>query len=345
MTIKPPVLRPGDKIAAVSLSSGWPSIFTRAYLDGKRQIEEAFAVKVVECKHTLANPEWLAAHPEARAADLMQAVLDPSIRAIFSTIGGDDSIRILPYLDLAAIRAHPKIFLGYSDSTVTHFAFLKAGVASFYGPSVMAGFDENGGLFSFTADSVREMLFGSISPVLVRPNADGWTCESFHWDDPSRNEKKRTLRPAEGWHWLQGSGRHRGRLIGGCLEVMDWLRGSPVWPDSSVWQDSILFTEISGDCPSPLAVTHILRAMAANGVLGSVRGFLFGRPYGDPSCFAAYDEVVRQVLAELGLQNLPLVTRMDFGHTDPKVVVPYGVEAEIDCDMRQLRILELPVSL
>jgi muramoyltetrapeptide carboxypeptidase LdcA involved in peptidoglycan recycling len=85
--------------------------------------------------------------------------------------------------------------------------------------------------------------------------------------------------------------------------------------------------------------------MAANGVLGSVRGFLFGRPYGDPSCFAAYDEVVRQVLAELGLQNLPLVTRMDFGHTDPKVVVPYGVEAEIDCDMRQLRILESPVSL
>jgi muramoyltetrapeptide carboxypeptidase LdcA involved in peptidoglycan recycling len=57
MTIKPPVLRPGDKIAAVSLSTGWPSVFTRAYLDRKRQIEEAFAVEVVEGKHTLASPE------------------------------------------------------------------------------------------------------------------------------------------------------------------------------------------------------------------------------------------------------------------------------------------------
>src|ERR1700761_6253680 len=122
--IKPPALRPGDKVAALSLSAGWPAVFPRAYLDGKRQIEEAFAVQVVEGKHTLADPKWLATHPEPRASDLMRALLDPSIRAIFSTIGGDDSIRILPYLDLAAIQAHPKIFLGYSDSTVTHFAFL-----------------------------------------------------------------------------------------------------------------------------------------------------------------------------------------------------------------------------
>jgi muramoyltetrapeptide carboxypeptidase LdcA involved in peptidoglycan recycling len=345
MTIKPSALRPGDKVAAVSLSKGWPAVFPQAYLDGKRQVEEAFGVEVVEGKHTLADPEWLAAHPEARAGDLMRAVLDPPIRAVFSTIGGDDSIRVLPYLDLAAIRAHPKIFIGYSDSTVTHFAFLKAGVTSFYGPSIMAGFDENGGIFPYTAESVKQMLMEPAAPFLIRPNDNGWTCESFDWDDPRRNEKKRRLRPVEGWQWLQGKGRHRGRLTGGCLEVMDWLRGSPVWPDPSVWRDSILFAEVSEDCPTPLAVTSILRALAAGGALGNVRGILFGRPYGDPSRFEAYDKAVQQVLAELGLHDLPLVTRMDFGHTDPKFVVPYGVEAEIDCDLRQLRILDPPVTL
>jgi muramoyltetrapeptide carboxypeptidase LdcA involved in peptidoglycan recycling len=53
---------------------------------------------------------------------------------------------MLPFLDLAVIRENPKVLMGYSDTTVTHFAFLKAGVTSFYGPSIMAGFDENGGL-------------------------------------------------------------------------------------------------------------------------------------------------------------------------------------------------------
>jgi muramoyltetrapeptide carboxypeptidase LdcA involved in peptidoglycan recycling len=344
MTIKPPALRPGDKVAAVSLSKGWPALFTRAYLDGKRQIQEAFGLKVVEGQHALADPDWLAAHPEARAADLMQAILDPSIHAIFSTIGGDDSIRILPYLDFASIRAHPKIFLGYSDSTVTHFAFLQAGVTSFYGPSIMAGFDENRGLFPYTTESVRAILFDPKSPFLIQPNTSCWTCDSFYWDDPGRNEKKRNLQPCEGWRWLQGTGRHRGNLVGGCLEVMDWLRGSQVWPDPSVWRESILFAEVSEDCPTPLSVMCILRAMAAAGALGNVRGVLFGRPYGDPLRFEAYDKSVQHVLAELGLHDLPLVTRMDFGHTDPKFVVPYGVEVEIDCDRRQLRLLESPVA-
>ena len=90
--IKPRALRPGDRIAGISLSSGWPHVFPCAYRDGKRQLEEAFGVQVVESCYALAEPDWLAAHPEARAADLMEALKDPSIHAIFSTIGGDDSI-------------------------------------------------------------------------------------------------------------------------------------------------------------------------------------------------------------------------------------------------------------
>jgi muramoyltetrapeptide carboxypeptidase LdcA involved in peptidoglycan recycling len=71
----------------------------------------------------------------------MDVLRDSTIQGVISTIGGDDSIRILPLLDYAVIRDNPKVFMGYSDSTVTHFAFLKAGVTSFYGPSLMAGFD------------------------------------------------------------------------------------------------------------------------------------------------------------------------------------------------------------
>lgn len=131
--IKPRTLRRGDRIAAISLSRGWPSVYPRAYQDGKRQLQEAFGVEVVETRHALADIDWLAAHPEARAADLVEVLKDPTIQGIVSTIGGDDSIRMLPFLDYSVIRENPKVFLGYSDSTITHFAFLKAGVTSFYG--------------------------------------------------------------------------------------------------------------------------------------------------------------------------------------------------------------------
>jgi muramoyltetrapeptide carboxypeptidase LdcA involved in peptidoglycan recycling len=338
--IKPRALRPGDRVAAISLSRGWPSVFPRAYQDGKRQLQQAFGVEVVESRYALADTDWLAKHPEARAADLMEVLQDPAIQGIVSTIGGDDSIRMLPYLDYAVIRDNPKVFLGYSDTTVTHFAFLKAGVVSFYGPSIMAGFDENGGLLPYMQESLRQVVFGSSSPVLFAPNPDGWTIDSFEWIDEKRNAIKRKLRPCSDWKWLQGSGRHRGNLIGGCLDVIDWLRGSAVWPDPAVWQRCILFLETSEDQPTPVQVTYMLRSLAAAGALRDVRGILMGRPYGDEDSFQAYDDALLRVLDELSLTSIPVITHMDFGHTDPKFTLPIGVEAEIDCDTRQIRLVE-----
>jgi muramoyltetrapeptide carboxypeptidase LdcA involved in peptidoglycan recycling len=338
--IKPRTLRPGDRIAAISLSRGWPNVYPQAYQDGKHQLQEAFGVEVVESRHALADLEWLAAHPEARAADLMEVLQDPTIQGIVSTIGGDDSIRMLPFLDYSIIRQNPKVFLGYSDSTVTHFAFLKAGVVSFYGPSLMAGFDENGGLPPYMAESIRQLLFTPSPSVLISPNPDGWTIESWEWGNEWRNARKRKLRQCSGWKWLQGSGKHHGRLVGGCLDVMDWLRGTPVWPEPAQWRNSILFLETSEDQPSPKLVTYMLRALVATGALEEVQGILYGRPYGDEANFQAYDDALLSVLAEVGSTSLPVITRMDFGHTDPKFTLPVGVMAEIDCDVRQIRLTE-----
>lgn len=338
--IRPRSLRPGDRVAAISLSTGWPSRFPGAYQDGKRQLEEAFGVQVVESRHALADLDWLAAHPEARAADLMEVLQDPTIQGIVSTIGGDDSIRMLPFLDYAAIRDHPKVFLGYSDSTVTHFAFAKAGVVSFYGPSLMAGFDENGGLAPYMEQAVRRVLFEPEASAVLTPNETGWTTESWEWGSAERNNSRRKVRPCGGWKWLQGEGRHRGRLLGGCLDVMDWLRGTAVWPDRAIWRSSILFLETSEEQPSPQCVLRMLRAMAAAGALEHLRAVLFGRPYGEEETFEAYDEALLRGLAESGLTTIPVVTRMDFGHTDPKLTIPIGTMAEIDCEARRIRLLE-----
>ncbi len=341
--IKPAKLNPGDKVAAVSLSWGGPGVLPARYQAGKRQLEVAFGVQVVEMPHTLADPDWLHAHPQARAEDLMGAFCDPQVLAIFSTIGGDDSIRTLPYLNLEVMQANPKIFMGYSDSTVTHLACLKAGLGSFYGPSIMAGFGENAGLFPYMANSVRKTLFDSQPIGWLSPNTEGWTDELMDWGDPKNQSIPRKRHTCTGWNFLQGQGQHSGRLMGGCIEVLDWLRGTDFWPTDEQWNGAVLFLETSEEAPSPQAVKRMLRALAAVDALRRISALLVGRPGGQvpPEKFAEYDQAILDVLVEEeGLTEIPIVTNMDFGHSDPMLVLPYGAQIRIDCDAQQLEITE-----
>jgi muramoyltetrapeptide carboxypeptidase LdcA involved in peptidoglycan recycling len=344
--IKPQKLHPGDRIATVSLSWGGPGTFPHRYEAGKRQLQETFGLEVVETVHALKDEDWLHRNPQARADDLMEAFADPSIKAIISTIGGDDSIRLLPYLDLDVIRANPKVFMGYSDTTITHLACFKAGLISFYGPAIMAGFGENGGMFPYMVESVRKTLFSTDPIGRIEPNTEGWTVEHLDWADPENQLRKRALTPSSGWQFLQGAGVRRGHLIGGCFEVLDWLRGTDFWPTPEMWQDAILFIETSEEAPPANTVMYGLRVYAAMGILHKLSGILFGRPGGPtpPEKFVEYDQAILRVVAEEeGLTDLPIITRMDFGHTDPIFVLPYGVQAEIDCDTQQFAINESAV--
>ena len=293
--------------------------------------------------HTLKDADWLSHHPEARAADLMAAFSDPTIKAVISTIGGDDSIRLLPYVDLNVIRSNPKIFMGFSDTTITHMLCYKAGLVSFYGPSIMAGFAENTGMFPYMVDAVRKTLFSAEPIGIVEENREGWTVELLDWADPDNQTKARKLSSCTGWRYLQGSGIRRGHLVGGCFEVFDWLRGTQLWPDPAQWQDAILFLETSEDGISPQVFKYGLRAFAALGMLPLLSGIILGRPGGQisPDTFADYDRALLDiVVGENGLSDLPLITNVDIGHTDPITVLPYGVQAEIDCERQQFSILE-----
>ena len=78
---------------------------------------------------------------------------------IFCAIGGDDTVRLLPYIDYEVIKNNPKIFMGYSDTTVNHLMMNKAGLVSFYGPSVMVEFGEYEKMFDYTRDAVENILF------------------------------------------------------------------------------------------------------------------------------------------------------------------------------------------
>lgn len=98
---KPEKLHRGDQIAIVSLSWGGlgDERLIHRYHIAKERLEKDFGLEVVTMPHALAGSKCVYEHPELRAKDLMDAFLDPSVKGIFSAIGGDDSVRILPYID------------------------------------------------------------------------------------------------------------------------------------------------------------------------------------------------------------------------------------------------------
>ena len=189
-------------------------------------------------------------------------------------------------------------------------------------------------------------MFEAEPAGLVDQNTEGWTVEHLDWKDPANQTKRRQLTPCTGWRFLQGRSVHRGHLIGGCLEVLECLRGTELWPSLDQWNGAFLFLETSEDAPPPVEVARALRVYAAEGVLEGIAGILFGRPGGqvDPSRFNEYDEAILKVVTEeQGHEDIPIVTGMDFGHTDPFMTLPYGTRAEIDCDKQQFRIIESAV--
>lgn len=338
--IKPKKLNPGDKVATISLSWGGAGELPLRYQAGKKQLQDTFDVEVVETKHALKPNDWIYKNPEARANDLMEALLDPNIKAIISNIGGDESVRTLPYVDLAIIKNNPKIFLGFSDTTVTHFCFYKAGVTSFYGTSLMVGFAENNGMHDYQIRDIQRSLFFSKSIGNIAPNKAGWTSERLAWNDPKNQTIARKLESSSGWRWLQGKGKVQGALLGGCIEVLEMIKGTSVWVAPKDWAGKIMFLETSEEKMTPNSFQHILRNYAATGIFKNIAGLLVARPY-DNLYWKEYDALLlKTIVEEEGLTDLPIITGMDFGHTCPTFTLPLGIEAEIDCDKQIFSIIE-----
>ena len=343
--MQPRRLTRGDKIAAVSPSWGGPGTFPRRYQAGKRTLETVFGVTVVEMEHTLAPADWVAANPQARAADLMAAFEDDSIAGIFATIGGEDCIRLIPHLDLAVIARNPKVFLGFSDTTSLHLACYAAGFTSFYGPSIMAGFAENGGMHDYTIEGVKQALFSADPIGAIAANTTGWTGERLDWSDPGLQSRRRVLQPADKARLVQGRGEATGHLLGGCAEVLEMAKGTPWWPPLLEWRGAILFLETSEDAPPPEFFRYWLRNYAAQGILRVLSGILLARPdsKGDATYQGRLEDALRTVLVEEGLPDLPVLSGLDFGHTQPMLTLPYGAMARIDCATATLTILDAGV--
>ena len=339
---KPAKLNKGDKVALVSLSWGGAgdSDLLWRYKQGKERLEKVFGLEVVEMKHTLAGTDYIYNHPEERAADLMDAFKDTSIKGIIACIGGIESIRMLPYMDFQVIRNNPKIFIGYSDTTITHLICYKAGISSIYGPTLLVDFAENVQMHPYTINYINKALFNRLPIGEIKP-ADEWTSEYLPWTE----ENKYTARKYQkntGYEFLQGKGIVTGRLIGGCLEVFDMVRGTELFPDIEEFNDAILFLETSEEKPAPWYVECAVRSYAVMGIFDRIKGIIWSKPK-DEKYAKEYKAAIVKVMKEYGKENLPIIFNMNFGHTEPKICIPYGAEAKINCNEKSFSIIESAV--
>src|SRR5215469_4935316 len=168
----------GDRVAVVSPGFAAPGRFPKVHELAMRRLREEIGLEPVEYPTT----RQLGAAPQARAADLMAAFADPQIKAILATIGGDDQITVLPFLDPEVAAANPKAFAGFSDNTNLLNWLWNAGVAAYHGGSTMMHLARSGGLHPVSTASLRAALFDG-GELRLHPVAR-FSEDELSWADP-----------------------------------------------------------------------------------------------------------------------------------------------------------------
>ncbi|MCX4031269.1 S66 family peptidase [Aeromonas caviae] len=329
--LKPPGLNPGDTIGFFSPSSAataWaPNRFARAkaYLAA-----QGFELKAGSL--TGEQDHWRSGSIAARADELNALIRDPQVRAIMSVIGGSNSNSLLPYLDFDALKRDPKIVIGYSDVTALLLGIhAQTGLVTFYGPALVASFGELSPL-------VDETLVGFLSVCMAGgaslphrlPTPTQWTEERLDWEHQTRAKQCWPNRLIS-----VGTGRVRGRLIGGNLNTLAGIWGSPYMP--SIKRGDILLLEDSLKTAETVerAFTHLKLC----GVFDRIGALVLGKH----ELFNAQGSGKRPLdilLEVVGEPTFPILAEYDSAHTHPMLTLPLGIEAELDLDAQSLTLCE-----
>ena len=301
--IHAPRLRPGDLIRVVAPSGPVPR---DAFESGLAVLRARYQVQFDE--GLFAREGFLAGPDQRRLDELRAALADPAARAVVMARGGYGLLRLLPFLDPAALAAAPRPVVGFSDGTALLSLAARAGVAAIHGP-VMT---QLGGLPATDQQALIQLLENPAPGVLLAELDE--------------------LIP----------GRVQGPLLGGNLEVFSRLLGTPFLPDLT---GAILFIEDSGERPYRLdrLITHLDLA----GVFSAVSAVVVGDFSGckEPEALREGSPSASEVLLDrLARLPIPVVLGAQVGHGSRNLALPYGCLAELDTRHGTLVALEGVVS-
>jgi muramoyltetrapeptide carboxypeptidase len=253
----------------------------------------------VVARHALGRYGYFAGTDAERLRDLQAALDDPAIDGVWCLRGGYGTMRLLPALDLEALRARPRALIGFSDITALHAAWQAAGLVSFHGPVA------RNPLGPFSAQSMRRA-------VIDGSDSAGHAAEAV----------------------CVREGVAEGRLLGGNLALVAALVGTR-WALS--FRDAIVVLEDVNE--ATYRMDRMLVQLRLAGAFDGCRGLVFGQctdcPDSSEDGRRSLHDLVAELAADLGV---PALLGVPVGHIAEQWTLPFGAVATLDATAQYLHL-------
>jgi len=288
---------------------------------------ESLSLKVSFSQYAFSRSQRGCPTDVEKVDDLHAAFLDPNVKGILAAIGGFNSNQLLGRIDWDIIRANPKIFAGFSDITVLNHAILaKTGLVTFATPNFYCfGLPPES---NYSLEYFRRCLFaGQPETYKVRASKEFY---DYAWDYDEKSPRSKIV---NGGMKIIQPGQASGTLLGGNLCSLNLLNGTEYFP--CVEGDIILCLEDDSYDSIPETFERNLQSLIQQPYFRQVKAILFGRFQRES--IAANDSLAAIISSKKIGSNIPIVSNLDFGHTDPKFSYKIGgwasVEAYDECKL------------
>lgn len=339
------------KIGIVSLSSGvlGEDFVAHEVKIGIERLKE-YGIEVEFLPNSKKGIEFIKNSPEARAKDLIKAFKDDSIDMILCAIGGDDTYRLLPYLfennELEKV-AKQKIFLGFSDTTMNHFMLNKVGIKTFYGQAFLPDICElSNEMLPYSKHFFEELINnGRIKEIYP---SDVWYNEREDFSEKAIGISMKEHHNS-GFELLRGNAKFEGQILGGCLDSIFNIFDTPryedtvslcqkynLFPSLNEWENKILLLETSEERPKPELFRKMILKLQEYGIFDVISGLIIGKPQNEEY----YNEYKQIILDEIRNKNLSIVYNINIGHSTPRCIIPFGVDAKVDVEKQIIEFKE-----
>jgi muramoyltetrapeptide carboxypeptidase len=294
-----PAVSPGDQVAVIAPASGFDreSFDAGVALIGARY-QPVYGPGIFE------RWRYLAGSDGRRLDELLSALSDPELRAVFCARGGYGATRLLADLAGASPPRPYKPLVGFSDVTALHLWLQSHGHVSIHGPVLT----QLGRLPAATCSRLFGLL-ESQSPAAALTGTATYV-----------------------------GGSAEGPLLGGNLSVFSRMMATPFMPDLT---GAILLLEDQGE--RPYRLDRMWTHLKLTGVFARVSGIALGTFTNCEENGAPYSsaDILRELAESVGL---PCVAGLPIGHGDVNEPVPLGVRVRLEADSARLSFLEPAVA-
>lgn len=338
--VKLPKLKPGDQVGIISPSADMAGRFPWVQDLGYKRLNEIFQLNPVEYPTTRGLDNSL----QDRARDIMAAFADKDNKAVIASIGGQDQIKLLKYLDKQVFLDNPKPFFGFSDNTHLANYLWNLGIPTFYGGCIMTQYAMQEAMHDYSVEYLKHAFFDAGEFELKR--SETYNDVTSDWAEKTSLDVPRIMEPNDEWYW-DGAKDAEGILWGGCLESMVVQSASSVFlPSSDDLAGIILFIESADGNTDPWIAEYVLTGFGERGWLDKFEAILVGRPkaweidlHRTAEEKAKYAREQREMIIKTVRsynKTIPIIQNLDFGHTDPQAVIPNGNKARVSASEKQI---------